>query len=314
MVHVVLHHNRGPRVQRARPSLGSLVMATTRLCVLGFASGSLLLSIGCKAQPTADAPLKPAPTMVAAKPAKPAATAPAKPTPAPAASPAPTAAPTIAAAAPLAAEKFTAHTARQMTYDEQRGDHTGTVIVLQDALPDCHCAGKSWWVRYYDTDTKGTPRREVHLTIDASGYIAETEEIDRVDKVEVVYTPALVLVPDKLPAKSSGNAAYAQEVKMVVHPLGDRSKIKAHGTARNEITFEGDEPIVSGVDPQTAHRLTCTVTANLAAAITVDTTEQWLVDGIGIAMQRDREETRVMGAKVRDNSSTMILRAFDASK
>ncbi len=285
------------------------MMAATRLCVRGFASGSLLLAIGCNAEPAAKAPPKPAPILATAKDAKPrqpSTVAPARPSAAPAGVAGP--------AAPLAAEKFTAHTARQMTYDEQRGDRSGAVIVLQDALPDCHCAGKSWWVRFYDNDTKSTPRREVHLTIDASGYIAQTEEIDRVDKVEVVYSPALVLVPDKLPAKSSGNASYWQEVKMVVHPLGDRSRIKTQGTARNEITFEGDEQIVTGVGAQTAHRLARTVTATLTAATTVDTTEQWLVDGIGIVMRRDREETRVMGAKVRDNASTMILRAFDAAR
>jgi hypothetical protein len=284
------------------------------LASLACATAALGLAVGCDSQPFASPPPKPAPVLASTKPAKPTPVS----TPAPRKPAAPTATAVASAPAPtlaLAAEKFTAHTARQLIYDEQEGsggdgEKTRTTIVLADALPDCHCAGKSWWVRYYDNETASTPRREVHLTIDASGYIAVTEEIDRADKVEVVYTPALVLVPDKLPAKSSGNAGYTQEVKMVVHPLGDRSKIKTHGTATNEIVFEGDEPLITGVGAYTAHRITATVTARLSAATTTDITEQWLIDDIGIAAERNHEETRVLGAKVRDNTSTLLLRAF----
>lgn len=291
-MHNLIHHNRG--------HLAGVPRRVTGVCV-SSAMGCVLLSLaGCGTPLSANGPLRPAPT---ARPAPPTA---AGPIAVQKAAPAP--------AAPLAAERFTANTARELVYDAAGGERSGTTIVLQDALPDCHCAGRSWWVRYYDGAKTGEPFREVHLTIDASGYIAQTEEIDRLDGVEVVYSPALVLVPDRLPAKASGDAAYEQEVRMVVHPLGDRSRVRTHGTATNRITFEGDERIVTGVGTFRAHRLTSVVTASLTVANTVSVSEQWLVDGIGVVVQRDREETRVMGAKVRDNASTMILRSFDAAR
>ena len=210
---------------------------------------------------------------------------------------------------PLDAGKLTVSGKHSHVYDVDEG---GVLAVSQDALPDCHCAGRTWWVRSVrGGGGGGPPEHEVRMTIDASGYIAVAEEIDRKEKVEVVYTPARVVIPDKLPVQASGGAAYEQEVRMVVHPLGDRSKVRASGTAHNQIRYVGDEEITTAAGTFTARRLSSTLTAHLGTATSVDSTEQWWVDGIGLVFEQSREVTHALGLKVRDNSATMGLRSFE---
>ena len=211
----------------------------------------------------------------------------------------------------LRAEKFTVHTPRTMVYD---GGDGKTVTVVQDALPDCHCAGRTWWVRTFSGDVHGTPDREVKMVIDASGYIAASEEIDHLDKVEIEYQPPLVLIPDKLPPESQGGASYTQDVKMIVHPMGDRTRVKTSGKAHNVITYLGDEEITTGAGTFTARKIVATLTADLSAARTLDENDQWLVDGVGIVCQREHEETKVLVAKIRNNTTTMVLKSYEGGK
>ncbi len=210
---------------------------------------------------------------------------------------------------PMSASKLTINAARTLTYDTDTG---ARMIVLQDALPDCHCAGRSWWVKYSKSGAGAAalPEREVKMTIDASGYIAEAEEINRAEKVEIVYTPPLVVIPDKLPIQTSGNAAYQQDVKMVVHPLGDRSRTRTSGTAHNVIRYTGDELITTAAGEFTARKLYSTVTADLSAATSVNTIEQWWSDGVGLIFEKDHEVTKTLGIKVRENNATLMLNAI----
>ena len=156
-------------------------------------------------------------------------------------------------------------------------------------------------------------RCEVKLVLQPGGDIAEIEEIDRQDKVELEYTPALVVVPAKRAAGDAGTP-FVQDVKMVVHPLGDRSKVRTHGPARSEITSGGDDKITTGVGVLTARKLTAVLTANLSAARTINTSEQWWADGIGLVGQKDHEVTKVLGATARDNSSTLLLKSYDKAR
>ena len=212
-------------------------------------------------------------------------------------------------ATPIDAGKLTITAARTLTYDTDTG---ARMVVLQDALPDCHCAGRSWWVKY-SKDGAGAaalPEREVKMIIDASGYIAEAEEINRAEKVEIVYTPPLVVIPDKLPIQTFGHAAYQQDVKMVVHPLGDRSRTRTSGMAHNEIRYTGDELITTAAGEFTARKLQSTVTADLSAATSVNTTEQWWSDGVGLVFEKDHEITKTLGIKVRETNATLMLNAI----
>ncbi len=196
-------------------------------------------------------------------------------------------------------------------YDMDNGDRVETA---QDALPDCHCAGRTWWVHSVRGAAGEKPDRDVRMVIDVNGYISVAEEIDRREKVEVVYTPPRVVIPDKLPVQAIGSAAFEQEIHMVVHPLGDRSRVKVSGTATNAIRYVGDEQITTAAGTFTARRLSSTLTANLGTAKSVDTTEQWWADGIGLVFEQSREVTHALGLKVRDNSATMALRSYEAGK
>lgn len=227
--------------------------------------------------------------------------------------PAPSRAASVAPAATMAhvataldAGKLTVAAARTLVYDTETDVR---ITVNQDALPDCHCAGRSWWVKYSSGGPGGgaLPDREVKMTIDASGYIAEVEEINRVEKIEIVYTPPLVVIPDKLPIQAFGNAAYQQDVKMVVHPLGNRAHVRTSGMAHNEIRYAGDELITTAAGEFTARKLQTTLTADLSAATSVNTIEQWWSDGIGLIFEKDHEITKALGIKVRENTSTMML-------
>ena len=213
----------------------------------------------------------------------------------------------LSRATPIDAGKLTITAARTLLYDSEDGSR---ITVLQDALPDCHCAGRSWWVKYSKGGPGTLPEREVRMTIDASGYIAEAEEINRAEKIEIVFTPPLVVIPDKLPIQTSGNAGYQQDVKMVVHPLGNRSKVRTSGMAHSEIHYLGDESITTAAGEFTARKLHSTLTADLSAATSVNTTEQWWTDGVGLVFQRDHEVTKTFGIKVRENSSTIMLNSI----
>lgn len=211
-------------------------------------------------------------------------------------------------ATPMDAGKLTIAAARTLVYDTDQG---GRMTVVQDALPDCHCAGRSWWVKYYAGNAggaTGVPERELRMTIDMNGYISTTEEINRIDKVEIEYTPPLVVIPDKLPVESTGNAGFEQTVRMVVHPLGKRDKVKTSGTAHNAVRYAGDERVRTGAGEFTGRKLLSTVTADLSLAKSVNTSEQWWADGVGLLMKREHEATRgPLGFKIRDNQTMMIL-------
>src|SRR5262249_13442558 len=90
--------------------------------------------------------------------------------------------PLLSPTGPLLANQFTTTTPRVLVYDTADGK---TISIAQDAAPDCHCAGRAWWVRTYQGGPGGQVEREAHVVIDQNGYIAESEVIDHADKVEV---------------------------------------------------------------------------------------------------------------------------------
>lgn len=253
-------------------------MAIVRWLGTGVAGGCALGLAGC-AGPTIDHAVEPAPTTA------------------------------VAPSTALAASKLTQGVPRTLVYDSSAAAQP--LVVVQDEMPTCHCAGKTWWIRYYLGAPGGRPEREVRLVIDPSGYIAQAEEINHKERVEVVYTPALVLIPDQLPAQFQGNAAYTQTVKMVVHPLGDRTKVRMSGPAVSQIRYLGDERITTGAGEFTARHLTATLAADFSAARTVSSTEQWFADGVGLVCERSNEQTTMMGAKVRENAATILLKSIE---
>lgn len=228
---------------------------------------------------------------------------------------------------PLSVEKLSVKVSRTQVFDivqpdagakaKTAADKDSMRVIVRDALPDCHCAGRTWWVREYDGDAAAsamagvkptTPSlNEIRMVIDPSGYAAIAERIDHIEKVEVVFSPALVVIPNNLPGEAVGGASYEQEVTMTVHPLGDRTRVKASGKARNVIVYQDDETVSTGAGDFTARKLLLTLTADLSPARVVNISEVWLVDGIGVVAEREQEKTTILGLPSRSNAISKLL-------
>jgi hypothetical protein len=215
--------------------------------------------------------------------------------------------PAASPATPIDASLLARSTGRG-TYDTS--EHPEPLIAVREVPP----VGATWWVRHYRGLSGLLAEREEKLTIDPEGNLALIEEIDRVEHVEVVYTPALVTIPDKLASGSAGRNGFVQDLRMVVHPLGDRTRVKAHGAAHSEIVFSGDEDLTTPAGAFTTHKLVATLTCDLSIARTVNTSERWWADGVGLVCERDREITRVMGATIRNNATVLVLRSFEKGR
>lgn len=228
---------------------------------------------------------------------------------------------TITPTSPLSAEGLSVKVSRTLIYDVVEPAAGGMRVVLRDAPPDCHCAGRTWWVREYDADAAAFAMAgakppspaltEARMVIDPSGYVAIAERIDREEKVEVVFTPALVVLPNNLPGSTIGGAGakYEQELTMTVHPLGDRTRTKASGKARSTIVYQGDEKLTTPAGTFTARKIVSTLSADLAPAKVNNQNELWMVDGVGIVAERDQERTLVFGLPSRSNAMTKLLNA-----
>lgn len=257
---------------------------------------------------TAASPASAKPASANPAPAKPAAaaTAPAPPTiNAPGARPAP-----APGGATLSAALLSVNVARVLTYDPAEGKGTTQRVIVRDEPPSCHCAGRSWWVRTYKGSTTGPAQLETHLTIDVNGYIAVLEQIDRAEGVEVVFTPPLVAIPDGLRAEADGKSGFTQDLRMSVHPLGDRSKVRSEGPAHVEIRYAGDADVATGAGVFKARKVVTTFTASLGPAKVTSASDEWYVDNIGLVAEREREVTRALGVQVRDNATSWILASF----
>ncbi len=239
---------------------------------------------------------------------------------------------------PLSAETLSVRVSRTLIYEAIGPDgrpvgDDALRVVIRDAPPDCHCAGRSWWVREYPSEAathaaaglrpEVPALTEARMIIDPSGYVAIAERIDRVERVEVVFSPALVVMPNNLPWAGPGagaptpgtnagsattpGASYAQELLMTVHPLGDRTRVKASGTARSTIVYVGDERVTTGAGAFTARKIVSRMTADLAPARVTNVNELWVVDGVGIVAEREQERTTVFGVPSRQNTLTKVL-------
>lgn len=228
---------------------------------------------------------------------------------------------TMTPTSPLSAEGLSVRVSRTLIYDVVEPAGGAMRVVVRDAPPDCHCAGRTWWVREYDGDAAAFAMAgvkptmpaltEARMIIDPSGYVAIAERIDREEKVEVVFTPALVVLPNNLPGASVGGAGakYEQELTMTVHPLGDRSRVKASGKARSTISYQGDEKLSTPAGAFSARKIVSTLSADLAPARVNNQNELWMVDGLGIVAERNQERTLVFGLPSRSNAMTKVLNA-----
>jgi hypothetical protein len=145
--------------------------------------------------------------------------------------------------------------------------------------------------------------REQKLLVREDGAIVLAEEINHAEGVEVVFDPPLVV----LPANVETSATVTNEGRMVVHPLGDRGRVRAKGTVRDTSTCVGSWRVSTPAGEFDAWKLTSSFDADLGASRVHNETEIWIVPGIGIISERRREKTMVFGVAIRNNAESWIL-------
>jgi hypothetical protein len=209
---------------------------------------------------------------------------------------------------------------RELEYVSANGRRS--LVIRRGTPPDCLCAGRTWTIKGYELDGPPdaaraavdsgvvTPTWERTYTVLPGGGIGLTEQIDRAERVEVVFTPPMLIMPDNLPIHALGSAEMAQDFTMTVHPLGDRSRVKSRGPARTLVRYAADEALRTPAGAFTARRLETTLTADLSPAKVSNTTRQWFVENVGLVKEDDRETTKVLGLSVRNNTSEWTLHAF----
>lgn len=180
---------------------------------------------------------------------------------------------------------------------------TGSLRIERDVTPEA----RRWDVRRTivggSAAAAGGATRTQRFELQLDGSVALAEQIDRVEGVEVVFDPPMVV----LPAGLAPGAQHVQELRMTVHPLGDRARVRSRGPLVNRITFVGRQPVRTPLGERQGFRLTSRFTADLAPAEVISETDQLFVPGIGLVDEIDQERTRVLGVQIRNNRERWTL-------
>lgn len=144
---------------------------------------------------------------------------------------------------------------------------------------------------------EGTPLVESRYRVTEEGALVLVEEINYEEDVEVVFDPPLVVLPPSL----APGETFKQSLTMTVHPLGDRSRVKARGPVKSRVTYEGRERIVIPAGEFDAAKVTTVFEAALNIARVTNTTEEWIAAGeenpaaaAPMLAERREEVTRVL--------------------
>ncbi len=144
---------------------------------------------------------------------------------------------------------------------------------------------------------------EQRLVLLADGSVAIAEEIVHDEGVEVVFEPPMVVMPTEL--REGG--PFVQQLKMTVHPLGNRKRTKASGEVESTIELVGDEQLETEAGRLETRHVRHIFVAKLKPAEVSNTTDQWYMDRIGRVAERRREQTKVMGIQIRSNQEDWVI-------
>ncbi|MBX3404254.1 MAG: hypothetical protein KF699_12665 [Phycisphaeraceae bacterium] len=145
--------------------------------------------------------------------------------------------------------------------------------------------------------------REQRLVSGDDGAVLLAEEINHAEKVEVVFTPPLVVVPALL---TSGVEAR-QRARMAVYPLGDRARTRARGTVEQTIVVGQTVRVRTPAGECDARTLVSEFRADLGASKVQNRTETWLAPGIGIIAEQRQERTTALGVPIRNNRESWVV-------
>ncbi len=146
----------------------------------------------------------------------------------------------------------------------------------------------------------------VSLGTNDSGEVVLFERVDHEERVEIVFDPPLIEFPELL----EPGVPFEQNLRLTVHPLGDRSRTRAAGTAVSTVELLARETIRTGLGDIVAWRVLQTFTGSLTPASVQSRTEQWwrrTDDGLELVAERSEDATRVLGVPIRQASSAWVL-------
>lgn len=161
-----------------------------------------------------------------------------------------------------------------------------------------------WRVWRYVADSTGHIAPEANVqqvyAVDAGGTVRLEEEINRDEGVEVVYQPGLIVMD----GGAQVGEVWEHTLRMVVHPLGDRSRVRTQGAAKRTGVIEAVESAAREGEQGggVMIRVRNVLEAELSAARVVNETTHWYQSGVGLVKEVERERTKVMGITVRDNA------------
>lgn len=153
---------------------------------------------------------------------------------------------------------------------------------------------------------EATPVRTDSYTLTPEGAVAISEENNHDEKVEVVFEPAMVVMPLEL---VHGTPAE-QKFNVKVYPGGKgRKTLKSSGSATQTIELTGMWLVtLAGGEQVQARGVRSVFRADFDPAKVVNTTEQWFVDGVGVVAEQRHERTTVFGLPIRESSERWVAR------
>jgi hypothetical protein len=158
---------------------------------------------------------------------------------------------------------------------------------------------------------EASPLRSDTYVLTPEGHVAIAEEFNRDESVEVVFEPAMVVMPRDL----APGTPFTQDFDVKVYPGGKgRTMLKSSGPGSHTIELTGLWRVTLAGDGQVEARGVRSVfRADFSPAKVVNTTEQWFVDGVGVIAERRHERTTVFGVPIRESFETWVAREISTA-
>lgn len=155
----------------------------------------------------------------------------------------------------------------------------------------------------------GFDRREM-WRIDADGSAGIVESVNRGENVEVVFDPGLRILPSGL----ATGVASEQSLRMTVHPLGDRSRVRAAGGATQLVELLGSSSVPTPMGDAPALVMRTLLDASLGPSRVRNETWTWVASSSGVwgatgvvLAERRLERTTALGIQIRSSDETWVL-------
>jgi len=193
-----------------------------------------------------------------------------------------------------------------LRFHAAEGDHQGETVIWRRSEPD----EDGRWTLTRMVEGAEQPRRVETRTRrdDGAVVLIAAENFDR--NVYTTYDPPLVIMPAALGADET----FRQEIKLLVHPLDDRDRVRNRGDGVQEISLKARQRVHAPGRTFDSVRVYAKFTTDVSAAKVVSETETWLSledDELqGPIAERYREVVKVLGLPTgrRDH---LLLRQMD---